>query len=532
MNRTLKRKSRAWFAMASCIVAFALQSCSSVDPERVKQEDGYLYGYGKGGSPEEAELEAKRDLIANGLEASMRKRSGESRRVAVTLETARGIPLETKRVAELKGADSSSVTLRVREEDWEKFEAGREASLRKELAPALARVSDSRPYADRVAAAAAALSRLEIAGVDAVLTVEDGKTEILSDAIVESLAEQTAALSLALSPSNGILSADSTVTATLTDASGAVLAGVPLAALWSRDGTDVGAKTAVARTDARGTVLFRVPAVEGAESPSVTLRVTAAFADGASADARRTATRLSTVDERLSAEATFVIGDSLSDRFGPFVRVESGSFTMGAVPGDKRAPKREAARAAETGAYEIAAGPVTNAQYRMFLDATGYAVAPDFFDNPEYTLADQPVVGITRADAEAFASWLSGVVGSAVRLPSEAEWEKAAKAGRNVAFPWGDESASDGSRANCRGNGKFKRPSPVGSFPDGANPWGMQDMAGNVWELVASPAGEPQMAKGGSWMEGPNDVRISNRRETDPAKTYADVGFRVVMEVK
>ena len=532
MNRTWKQKSRAWFAIASCLAAFALQSCSSVDPERVKQEDGYLYGYGKGGSLEEAELEAKRDLIANALESSMRKRSGEARRVNVTLEAARGISLETKRVAELKGSDSTSVTLRVREEDWQKFEATREASLRKELAPALGRLSDSRPYAERVASAAETLSRLELAGVEGLLTVEEGGDSLLSDAIVETLAGQSATLSLALSPANGILSADASVAASLVDSAGAAIAGVPLAAVWSRDGEEIGGTAASARTDSRGNALFRVPALDVAASPSVTLRVTAGLSTLAQADARRTAARLSSIDERIAADATFVVGDSLASRFGPFVRVEAGPYAMGAVAGDKRASKREAPREAETGAYEIAADPVTNAQYRTFLDATGYAVVPDFLDNPEYTLPDQPVVGVTRADAEAFVSWLSIVTGSTVRLPTEAEWEKAAKAGRNVAFPWGDENAADGERGNFRGNGKYKRPSPVGSFPNGANPWGMRDMAGNVWELVASPAGEAQVSKGGSWMEGPNDLRISNRRETDPAKTYADVGFRVVMEVK
>ncbi len=145
MYRFLNGQSRVWFAMAVCTMALALQSCTSVEPDLVKQEDGYLYGYGKGGSPEEAELEAKRDLIANALEASMRKRSGESRRIIVTGETARGISLDAKRVAELEEETSASVTLRVREVDWESYEAGREAALRKELAPALARLTGPRP---------------------------------------------------------------------------------------------------------------------------------------------------------------------------------------------------------------------------------------------------------------------------------------------------------------------------------------------------------------------------------------------------
>ncbi len=518
--------------MASCIVAFALQSCASVEPDRVKQEDGFLYGYGKGASPEEAELEAKRDLIANALESSMKKRSGESRRVLVTPEAARGISLEAKRVAEQKDSDSASVTLRVREDDWVKYEAAREASLRKELSPALARATDSRPYAERMADAAEALSKLELAGVDALLTVEDGGTILLSDAIAESLASQSSSMSISITPANGILAADSPITASLSDSSGSSLKGVPLAAFWSRDGKPVSDEPVIVRTDAQGTARIPAPAGEGASSASISVRVTAAFSTEAKADAGRTASRLSSIDERISAEATYVIGDSLATRFGPFVRVEAGSFAMGAAAGDKRASKREASRTVKTGAYEIAANPVTNAQYKMFLDATGYEKVPEFLDNPDYALPDQPVVGVTRADAEAFAAWLSSVMGSKVRLPTEAEWEKAAKAGRNVVFPWGDEDAVDGIRANYRGNGKFKAPSPVGAFPNGANPWGMHDMAGNVWELVAPAANEPQVAKGGSWMEGPNDLRISNKREVDPAKTYADVGFRVVMEVK
>ena len=528
MYRFLNGQSRVWFAMAVCSMALALQSCTSVEPDLVKQEDGYLYGYGKGGSPEEAELEAKRDLIANALESSMRKRSGESRRIIVTGETARGISLEAKRVAELEEETSASVTLRVREEDWESYEAGREAALRKELAPALARLSGARPGAGSAEEAVSALSKLETAGVDGLLTVEEGGTGLLSDAIADQLARLADSVSVSLVPADGLLRAGQAVTVRLTDAGGNPITGIPLEARWSLGGEPVGELPQSGRTDGQGTAGFQVPA--GGESPAVSLRVTAAFAGLADADARQTAVRLSSIDKQLSVEATYVLDESLANRFGSFIRVEAGTFEMGAVPGDKRAPKREAARSAETGTYEIAAHPVTNAQYRLFLDATGYEKAPEFFDNPDYTVPDQPVVGITRTDAEAFAAWLSGVTERIVRLPTEAEWEKAAKAGRTVAFPWGDENPADGSRANFRGNGRFNRPSPVGSCPDGANPWGLHDMAGNVWELVATLPEEPQIAKGGSWMEGPNDVRISNRRELDSAKTYADVGFRVVME--
>ena len=213
--------------MAVCSMALALQSCTSVEPDLVKQEDGYLYGYGKGGSPEEAELEANRDLIANALESSMRKRSGESRRIIVTGETARGISLEAKRVAELEEETSASVTLRVREEDWESYEAGREAALRKELAPALARLSGARPGAGSAEEAVSALSKLETAGVDGLLTVEEGGTGLLSDAIADQLARLADSVSVSLVPADGLLRAGQAVTVRLTDAGGNPITGIP-----------------------------------------------------------------------------------------------------------------------------------------------------------------------------------------------------------------------------------------------------------------------------------------------------------------
>lgn len=530
MNRVLKKASRVWFAITVCIAVFGLQSCASVEPELVKQQDGYLYGYGKGETPEEAELEAKRDLVENALEFSMQKRTGEARRVYVSRQSAGALSLETKRVAELEDETSMSVTLRVSEEDWMAYEAEREAALRQDLDPALARLNGDLPYAQRAGETAEILSTLEIAGVDGLLAVES-EGPLLFDVLSETLEAQAEQVSVSFSPAGGILSEDPVVTVNVAHTAGKPLEGIPLTALWSRDGDPVG-ETVSVQTDGQGTALIRFPVDGDTGSQSLSLRVTANFAGKAKPDTRRTAVRLSAIDDRISAEATYVMGESLANRFGPFIRVEAGPFEMGAVSGDKRASKREAARTMETGTYDIAVQPVTNAQYRLFLDATAYENVPEFLDNPDYTVPEQPVVGITRSDAEAFAAWLSGIMGTTVRLPTEAEWEKAAKAGQNVAFPWGNDSPVEGIRANFRGNGKFNRPSPVASFPDGVNPWGLHDMAGNVWELVSTLPEEVPMAKGGSWMEGPNDLRISNRREINPEKTYADVGFRVVMEVK
>ena len=179
--------------------------------------------------------------------------------------------------------------------------------------------------------------------------------------------------------------------------------------------------------------------------------------------------------------------------------------------------------------------PVTNALYEMFLDDTGATTFPEYWDNPDYNEPGQPVVGVSLEDANRFAAWLSARLGVKKRLPTEDEWEKAARGGQDVIYPWGDQGPADGVRANYSGNGRFSATSPVGSFEAGRNAFGLYDMAGNVWQWTSTPlaagTGLPRrIVKGGSWMDGPNDLRVSNRRDVDPSKGYVDVGFRLVRE--
>jgi formylglycine-generating enzyme required for sulfatase activity len=155
-------------------------------------------------------------------------------------------------------------------------------------------------------------------------------------------------------------------------------------------------------------------------------------------------------------------------------------------------------------AFAIARTPVTNALYAAFIAAAG-ARAPITWRGPlpPDMLRDHPVVDVSWDEANAFCEWLNDQIAdckfqiadfaqsqsaiynlqSAIRLPTEAEWEHAARGSDGRAFPWGDEW--DDRRANTRDGGPGGT-TPVGSYTAGASPYGGQDMAGNVWEWTAS----------------------------------------------
>ncbi|WP_395664609.1 SUMF1/EgtB/PvdO family nonheme iron enzyme [Methylocella sp.] len=158
---------------------------------------------------------------------------------------------------------------------------------------------------------------------------------------------------------------------------------------------------------------------------------------------------------------------------------------------------------------------------------------------------DAPAAGLSRTDAEAYLAWLSKKAGARYRLPSEAEWEYAARAGSTTKFWWGDEPGTG--QANCRGCGGPGRPTVVGAFP--ANPFGLYDVAGNVAEWVAdcwrdsyaaAPAdGAPALvrgcrlgvARGGAFDAGPRFVRSASRLPADQELRYYANGFRVARDL-
>lgn len=249
---------------------------------------------------------------------------------------------------------------------------------------------------------------------------------------------------------------------------------------------------------------------------------------------------------------------------GPFIAGSDAAEREAAYGLDKRAYGHSATRnnrwyAGERGrqtlhvpAFEITRTPITNGQYAAFVSATGHR-APDV-DRPlwaSYGLVhpfertrrhawpdgapppgrdDHPVVLVSHDDAVAYAAWLSAETGRRWRLPTEAEWEKAARGVDGRRFPWGD--GWDPGRLNSADDGPFDTV-PVGGFIDGASPFGMLDAAGQVFEWTASAVGPGRfLVKGGSWDDkGCGVCRPAARHDRPAGLKHILIGFRLVRDL-
>ncbi len=191
-----------------------------------------------------------------------------------------------------------------------------------------------------------------------------------------------------------------------------------------------------------------------------------------------------------------------SGRVGPsMVPIAEGRFVMGSRPTEFGYSPREVRHDVELSAYAIGRFEVTNAEFCAFLNAEGNQRERDvpWLDDEDveeprirregpggrrFVPVDgyerHPVVTVTWLGARAYARWLSKMTGRRYRLPTEAQWECAARAGAETAWPWGEEF--DASRVNWRRANDPPRAMPVGSYA--ANAWGVHDMIGNVWEWV------------------------------------------------
>jgi formylglycine-generating enzyme required for sulfatase activity len=191
--------------------------------------------------------------------------------------------------------------------------------------------------------------------------------------------------------------------------------------------------------------------------------------------------------------------------------------------------------------YYIAKTPVTNAQYQTFVLATGQEL-PRHWEGgkPSRGREDHPVVYVSWHDAIMYCQWLARVIGRPYRLPSEAEWEKAARGTDGRILPWGNKW--DASRCNTRESGTGDT-TAVGTYPQGASPYGCLDMAGNVWEWTSSlyqdypydpkdgrenlTAGSGRVVRGGSFGRSGDHARCTCRGIDPPDDAWNRVGFRL-----
>jgi len=211
------------------------------------------------------------------------------------------------------------------------------------------------------------------------------------------------------------------------------------------------------------------------------------------------------------------------------VYVPGGEFSLGSDTGNEdETPQQEIF----INAFNIDIYPVTNAEYKEFVDATGHEPPRNWKEGTfAEGSADHPVVWVNWNDAQAYAEW------AGKRLPTELEWEKAARGADGRVYPWG--SAFDAAKCNSRESG-VKGTSLVGSYPEGASPCGAFDMAGNVWEWTADwyqayrgtlyelgRYGEQyKVLRGGSWYDGQDLVRTTTRKSFDPNQGFSTIGFR------
>ena len=220
--------------------------------------------------------------------------------------------------------------------------------------------------------------------------------------------------------------------------------------------------------------------------------------------------------------------------------IPAGPFTLGYDKGmdDEKPPHQ-----VDLPAYWMDVTEVTNAQFAAFVQATGYQTDAEKNNasrtwRAEYTGGkdEHPAVRVTWNDAIAYCQW------AGKRLPTEAEWEKAARGPEGFAYPWGN--TYDAAKANGRDSG-LRTTAPAGSYPRGGSLYGLVDMAGNAREWTVDPGYLPypgnavsspyygnslRVLRGGGWFDAAADLRTTRRNPTSPNAANWDIGFRCVSD--
>ena len=228
-----------------------------------------------------------------------------------------------------------------------------------------------------------------------------------------------------------------------------------------------------------------------------------------------------------------------------WVEIAGGNFLIGSNPSPRNSDQfsyedEQPQHEVELLSFWISAYPITNAQYLMFVESTGYKSPGDWPNGvPETSRLNHPVTYVDWYDAQAFAVWCGA------SLPTEAQWEKSARGLDSRQYPWG-ENVPSSVHANC-GN-VVGDTTPVDRYRDGASPYGVLDLAGNVWEWTTSAYapypyrkddgredvnrwGE-RVVRGGNYLSSDRNIRCSDRHFMFPTARDVYVGFRVVVNSK
>jgi formylglycine-generating enzyme required for sulfatase activity len=251
--------------------------------------------------------------------------------------------------------------------------------------------------------------------------------------------------------------------------------------------------------------------------------------------------------------------------------VDAGVFVLGSAPGDRQAdPHERPAHLLRLPAFRIARYPVTNAQWRRFIQAGGYSNAQrwaaegwEALRRPgrraagfwcDETQRDDyincPVVGVSWYEALAYSRWLSSVLHYEVRLCTEAEWEKVARGVDGRLYPFGDDL--DPEAVHASESSPPAAPAPVGCYPRGESPWGVEDMVGNTYAWTSSrwgaapgaptfaypyrtddgredlASGDFRVVRGGAWSFPLRNVRCAYRGKDHPGDAFDNLGIRLV----
>ena len=317
----------------------------------------------------------------------------------------------------------------------------------------------------------------------------------------------------------------------------AAFATVVAAELWTEVGRERTKRLGTKRTRLLHTTLESLVTI--IENPDVTLdgqyRIRAGTALGTLGDPRR----------------------GVCDLHLDWCNVAAGAYTLGSDDNDADADADEKPLQMVTlPAFRISRYPVTNAQWRLFMDAGGYTdvqwwrdgwaeregnewTEPNDWNDQRFNAPNQPVVGVSWYESMAFCAWLSHTLDYLILLPTEAQWEAAARGPVRPMYPWGD--AWDAERANT-GESNLNRTTVVGSYPHGASWCGALDLSGNVWEWTRSDFTHADRTneidimsnstsvsnRGGAWYDGRQVARCAYLGGGGPHGRTNNLGLRVV----